>query len=526
MSLIAAAGLLARTLVILWIPTQPVSDFWSYYHRGLNLAEHGRYEATPGQADASFPPLYPMLLAAAFFFFPGPKALIAAKAVNVFLGLASLLIGATLARRLWGDRAGIVAACFFAFLPRYLLMPCLIASENLFSPLILLLVLLALEGARTPKAWGLAAAGGLVLALAALTRTVAYYLGALWLLGALSAGKKIRTALAETLLVVTVQHAVMLPWALRNEARLGRFTFLNTAGGPAMFLGNNPNATGRWYDARADLERASPGITSRGVVAISDVSTALAWRWIRENPRRALSLYVKKFGIIFKETAIVADFAINGKSISPPLPPADALPGRHWLKDHSAKLARLLSAAAWLLLVLGALGCVALAARAWRTRSPGDLVPSLLFPAAALYVPATSALIAVNGRYRWPVEDVLVPVASLFAVMALSGRVRAVHPDATARPAVSGKSRGLRQLEAVMFLFAGDPMAHQVFPARRSGPPPFGSSSSETWRGFRPEAAVGPPPRVWRWPASRRRYGPLNCGSRRRPSVAARICGD
>ena len=431
LSRIAAVGLLARLAVLLWVPTQPVSDFWSYFHRGLNLAEHGRYEGMPGVPDASYPPLYPIVLAAAFLVTPVSKALLAAKAVNVLLGLAAILGAAALARRLWGDAAGLVAAAIFAFLPRYLLMPCLIASENLFAPLILLFVFVAIEGSRSAKAgaWRLAAAGGLAVALAALTRTVAYYLGALWLPAALAARKKLRTALAETLLVLAVQHAVMLPWAVRNELAVGRFTFLNTAGGPAMFLGNNPHATGRWYDSRADLEKASPGITSKGVVAISDFSTALAWRWIRENPKAALRLYVRKFGIIFEETAIVADFAVFGRAISPPTPPGDALPGPHWLKEHSAGLARLLSAAAWILLALGALGCAALAVRAGRTRTGPDLAVALLFPAVALYIPAASALIAVNGRYRWPVEDVLVPAAACFLAAALGASRRPDRHD-------------------------------------------------------------------------------------------------
>ena len=130
---IAAAGLLLRVAVVLTVPTQPTSDFWSYYHRGLNLAQHGRYEAFLGRADATYPPLYSMLLAVTFLAAPA-HTLLAGKLLNCVLGVATILIGALIARRLGGDRAGLVAAGFLAFFPRSLLLPCLLASENLFSP--------------------------------------------------------------------------------------------------------------------------------------------------------------------------------------------------------------------------------------------------------------------------------------------------------------------------------------------------------------------------------------------------------
>lgn len=451
-----------RIAAIIWIPTQPVSDFWSYYHRGLNLAEHGRYDATLGHADANYPPLYPILLAGAFLLSPG-HTLFAAKVVNCLLGVAAILLGALLTRRLWGDRAGTIAACAFAFFPRYLLLPCLVASENLFSPLLLLFVLVVLEGSRAPRAGRLAAGGGLVLALASLTRTVAYYLGALWLLAAVAARKRWRTVLAETLLVLAVQHAVMLPWALRNEARLGRFTFLNTAGGYATFLGNNPEATGLWYDGREQFERVAPGVLRKGDLAISDTSNALAWSWIRENPGQALRLYFVKVGIIFKQADLIETFAVSGVGISPG---GDALPGPHLLKRHLPLLKAALSTAAWSIVILGFLGWILLGRRAWRTRGPREITVALVFPVAALYVPLASSLIAVNGRYRWPVEDLMLPVAA-FAVARVLERVQAGRTSLaadTAAPALSlGAERGVSPFEKAVLLIASAILAYQLF---------------------------------------------------------------
>lgn len=420
---IAAVGFLLRLAMVLWVPTQPTSDFWSYYHRGLNLAAHGRYEAIPGRVDASYPPLYSLLLAGAFLLAPG-HTLASAKVVNCLLGASAILIAGLFARRLAGERAGLLGAGILALFPRSLLMTCLVGSENLFSPLLLLLAWVLVEGGRSRWPTRLAATAGAVVALAALTRSVAYYAWALWPLAAIAGRRRLRTVLGQTLLVLLVQHAVMLPWAARNQARLGRFTFLSTGGGYGLFLGNNPNATGDWYDGRADLEKVAPGVHSRGVLAVSDAGSAAAWRWIRENPAAALRLYFVKFGIIFRQTFVVASFAVTGRGITPPWPGIDALPQPHPLKEHPHVLNATLWAAGWALVAAGLAGWIVLLRRALKTRLSGDVVPAIVIPAATLYVPAISAWIAVNGRYRWPVEDLLVPAAAIALARIVERRSR------------------------------------------------------------------------------------------------------
>ena len=59
-------ALALRLAAVLTIPTQPVSDFWSLFTRAANLHDFGTYEAIPGRPDASFPPLYPILLSGSF----------------------------------------------------------------------------------------------------------------------------------------------------------------------------------------------------------------------------------------------------------------------------------------------------------------------------------------------------------------------------------------------------------------------------------------------------------------------------
>lgn len=421
--LVAAAGAALRLAAVLWIPTQPVSDFRSYFARAESLALSGRYEAIPGRADADYPPLYPLLLAGAFLL-AGGKTLLGARLVNVALGGIAVAIAGAGSRRLWGEPTGLAAAALLAIFPRSVLMCCLIASENLFTPLLLLFVFLAVEGTQRPAFVRAAALCGAVLGLLALTRTVAYPMGVLWPAGALAGRRRIAAAIGGFVVLLAAQHAVMLPWAIRNAHRIDRFTFLSTGGGYGMFLGNNPNATGDWYDGRADLERAVPGAFSRGPAEASAAAEREAWRWIRAEPRRALALYARKVWLIFRQSYIVADFAISGTNISPPFPGLDALPGPHPLKDHIFAVKRALALFAWGLAAAGLAGFLLLFERARATREATDPAAALVLFLAAACIPFASAVIAVNGRYRWPVEDLLIPVAAVAIARPLSRRTR------------------------------------------------------------------------------------------------------
>ncbi|HYB52327.1 MAG TPA: glycosyltransferase family 39 protein, partial [Thermoanaerobaculia bacterium] len=253
-ALFAGLGLVLRLFVIASIPTQPVSDFWEYFQRAESIVRPGPPQQIPGVTDAGHPPAYPLALAA-FMLFVTPH-LLAAKLANCALAVSTIAIGAGLARDLGGRRCGIAAAILFSFYPRLLLMPLLLASENLFSPLLLLFVWAAVKRWRTGASLRLAAVAGILIGLAALTRSIGYFLPLVWLAGTVAARARLRTILAELMLMLAVEHGVMFPWAIHNTRTTGRFTFLSSLGGIGLYIGNNPRATGDWYDWTSDLERA------------------------------------------------------------------------------------------------------------------------------------------------------------------------------------------------------------------------------------------------------------------------------
>src|SRR5215471_11469849 len=180
---IVASAILLRIAVAAAVPSRPVSDFWEYFSAAQSLAASGRYEALPGVPIGGHPPAYPLLLSVAFRAVPTDWDLAAARILNALLAIGTALVGATLARRFWGHAAVLWTAAWLSFLPRSLLMSDLVASENLFEPLLLLFLFLAAISWTRPASLALAAAIGAVTGLLALTRSVGYLLPLVWLFG-------------------------------------------------------------------------------------------------------------------------------------------------------------------------------------------------------------------------------------------------------------------------------------------------------------------------------------------------------
>jgi 4-amino-4-deoxy-L-arabinose transferase-like glycosyltransferase len=410
---ILASGALARLAVVFWIPTQPVSDFYGFFKVAQSLATDGRYEAGPGGPDGRRSPAYPVLLSLAMRAAGAGDPLLASKLANVVLAVLAAWIGATLARRLWGDVAALWTAAILSFLPRSLLMTDLLAAENLMAPLLLLFLLLCAGSWIRGFSPGRAAAIGLVCGLMTLTRAVAYAFPLAWLAGAVAARRRWRSLALELAVILLAAHAVLLPWAIRNASALGRFTPFNTVGGVGIYIGNSDNATGQWRPWANELERLHPGVFTRGFVAIDDAAWEEALRWIQAHPGRAARLYVKKLRIIASDDAFAAAFAVFAEGIPAPVEMKAVLPGAHPLKEHPAAVRAVLRISGLLLAACALGGFVLL----WRTARGGSSIDRALavgFLAAAVCIPLVSAAMAVNGRYRWAAEDAIAPVAGLF----------------------------------------------------------------------------------------------------------------
>jgi len=422
---ILAGGLLVRILAIAWVPTQPVSDFYGFFRVAQNLAGAGRYEAKPGVPDNGRSPAYPILLSLAFRAAP-ERELTAGKALNVAFFLAGALAGAALARRLWGDAAGLWTAALVAFLPRPILMADLLASENLAAALLFAFLAASAASWRRPSL-PVAAGVGALAGLLCLTRAILWAIPLVWLAGAIVSRTPGRKLAAQLLVILAVEHAVLLPWALRNARVIGRATPFHSVGGVGLFIANNAHATGEWYRWGDDLERLRPGVIARGPVAVDDAARREALRWIGENPGAAARGWARRLKTILADDAFPGTFAIFAEAIPAPSEPKPVLPGPHPLKDHESGV-RLVLRAASVLLALAAAGGFVLLLRGSRTPFERALLAGFLL--AAVYLPLAAAASAANGRSRWMSEDAVTPVAGMF--LAAVGR-RGVSPPGGVR---------------------------------------------------------------------------------------------
>ncbi len=398
---ILAAGILLRILSISLIPTNPVSDFWSYFQRASSLVDRGVYEAIEGRPDASYPPGYPLFLSL-FFHLPFDRLLVA-KIVNALLSCASIILAAEIARRIFGHTAALISGVIMAVNPRAILTCNLIASENLFIPLLLVFILLAIQN-RAGIMHTIFT--GAVIGLAALTRSVAWMLFLPWLIFQIANRMNIRKVLVNSLVLICAQLIVMLPWAIRNGKVLRHFSFLTTTSGINLFIGNNPNASGSWYYWPEDVKRVVPDFDQFSVVDQNVIAGIAARQWMAGHPLGALKLYCQKWELLFENDHFALDMAVFAKEVSPPWPSGDVLDDTSQFLPYQRQLNITMDVFYWTFLVLGVGGAIFSIVRNFKKRQL--LSQTVFIFVSAAYFPAVSAIYLASTRFHWPAADLLI----------------------------------------------------------------------------------------------------------------------
>jgi hypothetical protein len=199
-------------------------------------------------ATANFPPLYPAFLAAVQALFGTSETV--SQLAGAVVGSVTVVLTASLARRLAGQRVGLVAAVLVALSPMLVAADGSMMSEALYVPLVTGAVLLALLAGRTGAWWTWPALGACI-GLAALTRTEALMLLVLLVLPLAWWGRTgARTRWLGVLGVGLVVLVVVTPWMLRNRGAVGSATISNVSPATAL-AGSN-----------CDLTYAGPSIGS------------------------------------------------------------------------------------------------------------------------------------------------------------------------------------------------------------------------------------------------------------------------
>ena len=227
------AGLAARLVWVALEPaTFPVADETMWLTWGTGVLPSPEVAFSPLRLRFIFhPPLYLYFLGVPFAVFGGLESVkyvqcLASALLSPALGLAG--------RRVFGERAGLLAAGTAAFYPELVWFASHFWAETLFT----VLLWWAIERLLTADAKGsaaAAAAAGALFGLAVLTRETALYflpLAALWLAWRRGGGAR------RAALLLACALAVVAPWTVRNWVVFDAFVPVSTAGALNLWQGN------------------------------------------------------------------------------------------------------------------------------------------------------------------------------------------------------------------------------------------------------------------------------------------------
>jgi tetratricopeptide (TPR) repeat protein len=393
-------------------PTGVLDD--AEYFRLAQRAAAGDWLLGPGAFYVS--PLYIYFLAVVFRV--AGAAPIHAQGVQVLLGGAAVALIGRAGARLFGPRAGAIAAGLAA-LTGVLAFNEVLLLQSALDPFLSALALERLSAALVRGGPPRFAAAGAALALLALNRPNALLALAVVVLAVLAAGRS-RAAVRQAALLAAGAALVLAPVAVRNRIASGEWVLVASHGGLNFYIGNNPQADGSYavpagvaptiQGQSADTRRIAEAAAGRALsdAEVSDHFYGLGWRWIRDRPAAAGRLFLRKLALTLNAAELPLNYSYA-----------------YWSRDERTLL-RFLVVGSWLLLPLGLAGLFV----------PSRL-PAGAFAVWASFVPAYAVAVAaffVASRYRLPLLVALCVTAAAtlewawraVAAKALPARARAV----------------------------------------------------------------------------------------------------
>jgi hypothetical protein len=248
LGLVVAGGLAVRVAwVLAWARNQDLAGDQVFYHyQGRALAEGAGFvnpyawNDTAQQIEiptAAHPPLYSLYLGAVSLL--GGRSELTHRMASVVLGAACVVLVGLVARRLAGDRAGLVAAAAAALYPNLWINDGLLAAESLYAPAIAVVLLTAYrlwDDVTVANAAWLGAA----IAVAALTRAEAAVLFVLLAVPLVVVLRQVDWRRKAVLIgwLGLAGLITMSPWLIRNLATFDDPVFLSSGAGYVIEISN------------------------------------------------------------------------------------------------------------------------------------------------------------------------------------------------------------------------------------------------------------------------------------------------
>jgi len=300
----------------------PIIDS-AFYHHWATLIAQGH---VVGKQTFFMSPLYAYLMGLVYAVFgAAPWAVMALQGI---LGTATVWMVFRISARLAGRTAALIAAGSAAvYAPFIFYDSTLLTSELILflSALILNFTCDALERDRPSDLWKL----GVAIGLSALARPMALIF--LPFLALLLLVRRKNLWLKKAGLVVLAAFLVLLPVLIRNLIVGGEATLTTSSGGMNFYVGNNPNATGLYWEApfissvepwnedeeyrRQASEEAGKELTTREA---GSYWFHQSLDWMLNHPGKYLLLLGRKAYYFFNQTEFANNVSIYlGRELSP-----------------------------------------------------------------------------------------------------------------------------------------------------------------------------------------------------------------
>ena len=308
-------GLVARVAWIAWIhpdPTDGRFDDTQWYRGAAHYFASGDGYVNPfsGTPTAAWPPGYPVFLGSVFSIFG--EGLAQTYAANIVLSLATIVVVYCIGLVAFNRTTALVAAAALALWPGQIYFTSLTLSEPLFTFLFACAFLLMLMVSRADRSrLRLSVAFGVVTALATLTRGQAAILIPLFTIMWLLQGVRWQEAIGWTALAALVMCAVIAPWVVRNEQKLGSPVIIATNLGPNVWIGHHDGASGRMsIDAPEPPQPRDRGQLSQPRIEVEAdlLALRLGLEYMLTHPAEEVRLSLIKLRAMYESDATALDW--------------------------------------------------------------------------------------------------------------------------------------------------------------------------------------------------------------------------
>ena len=366
-------GLLLRVLWVVLIPVQPVSDSAAYDALAQTLFSDGVYGWTASEPSAYWAVGTSAITAATFFLFG--ETYWGIVGLNLISSVVLMGVSWRLAYQYFGARPAYWTVVALALWPNLIFFTSILSSELYFMTLTV--AGLFFWSRRQGMWWVNLLLCGLIWGLACYIRPVILLFPAAMAIAALSDGWKstlmgsLKAAVAIGLIV-----AVVSPWTARNAEVMGKPFLVSSNFGTNLWMGNNPASDGGYTPL-------PPEVSGMSELEREDYLKDKAWAYIAEDRVRfAKTVGLRIFDLHSRETIGVAWNLAAIKS---------------WVGDTGVLLAKALSSAYWIFLVIAALGGLVVL---WSSMKLAALFHPIFGGWA--YFTAVHSIIVSGDRYHMP----------------------------------------------------------------------------------------------------------------------------